>query len=142
MQYIPNIPTELNRLIYNFIPFEIIKFVDKNSYNSYLKSYYPKNIDHWKPYKVYDSDFRSCMHNMFNVIIELQLINWIKKFNPKDNGFIFFCSNDENLILISNKVCGDGHSGATFAHCLRIIQDIFKNSNYKKYLIDHKLRSK
>ena len=53
MQYIP---TELNKLIYNFIPFEIIKFVDKKAYNAYLQSYYPKNIDHWKPLKVYDSE--------------------------------------------------------------------------------------
>ena len=64
---------DLKNIIYNFIPINIKKLTNRESYNNYILSYYPKNIDHWKPFTVYDSDFRNCMNNMFNVILKLKL---------------------------------------------------------------------
>lgn len=129
---------DLKKIIYNFIPINIKKLTNRESYNNYILSYYPKNIDHWKPFTVYDSDFRNCMNNMFNVILKLKLVDWITNFNPGDKGFCF--SINENINKIDNEVNSDGHSGATFACCLRIMEDIFKNKNYRKYLIEPEFR--
>lgn len=135
MNYLPH---DLKIIIYNFIPINIKKLVNKESYQNYILLYYPRTIDDWKPYTVYNSDFRNCMNNMFNAIIKLKLIEWITNFNPGDGGFCF--STNDNVNKIDNEVNSDGHSGATFACCLRIIEDIFKNSNYRKYLIEPELR--
>ena len=128
------LPDEIKNKIFNFISIFIKKIVSKESYKKYILSYYPKNINDWKPFTVYDSDFRSCMNNMFNAIIKLKLVDWIINFNPGDRGYCF--STNENVNKIDNEVNSDGHSGATFGCCLRIIEDIFKNSNYRKYLIE------
>lgn len=135
MNYLPD---DLKIIIYKFIPINIKKLVNKESYKNYILSYYPKNKNHWKPFTVYDSDFRNCMNNMFNVIIKLKLEKWLTNFNTGDKGFCF--SINDNINKISKEVENDGHSRATFAFCLRIMEDMFKNSNYKKYLIEPKLR--
>jgi len=131
---------DLKNIIYSFIPINIKKLTNKESYKNYILSYYPKNIDHWKPFTVYNTDFRNCMNNMFNAVIKLKLIDWIIHFNPGDGGYCF--STNENVNKIDNEVNKDGHSGATFAYCLRIIEDIFKNNNYRKYLIEPEFRKK
>ena len=132
------LPNEIKKKIFNFIPIFLKKIVNKESYKKYILSYYPRNIDDWKPIQVYNSDFRNCLNNMFNVILELKLENWFSNFHPGDEGFCF--SSNKNVIKIGYKVINDGHSGSTIAYCLRIMEDIFKNSNYKKYLIEPELR--
>ena len=47
MNYLPD---DLKNIIYNFIPFNAKKLINKESYNKYILSYYPKNINHWKPF--------------------------------------------------------------------------------------------
>jgi hypothetical protein len=128
------LPNEIKKKIFNFIPIFLKKIVNKESYKKYILSYYPRNINDWKPFTVYDSDFRNCMNNMFNAIIKLKLVDWIINFNPGDRGYTY--STNDNVDKIDNEVNSDGHSGATFGYCLIIIEDIFKNSNYKKYLIE------
>ena len=135
MNYLPD---DIKNIIYNFIPISAKKLTNKESYYKYILSYYPRNIDHWKHFTVYGTDFRNCMNNMFNVIIKLKLENWLTNFNPGDEGFCF--SINDNINKISEEVNNDGHSGATFACCLRIMEDIFKNKNYRKYLIEPELR--
>ena len=132
------LPYDLKNIIYNFIPINVKKLVNKESFKNYILSYYPKNVNHWKPFTVYNSDFRNCMNNMFSAIIKLKLENWITNFNPGNNGFFF--SKNENINKISNEVINDGHTGGTFSYCLRIMEDIFKNLNYRKYLVNPELR--
>lgn len=87
---------------------------------------YPNNINDWPKVTVYDTDFRKCLLNMANAITKLELWDWLVNFKPdKDKGFMF--SSNENLNLIEGEVSGDGHSGATFAYCMRCMESIANN---------------
>ena len=127
------IPIMLYSEIFNYIPLEIIKFCNKKYYSSYLKWKLPSNKYDWYPIEVYGADFRECVHNMFNFILNNKLHNWFIEFQPEcDKGYMY----DSHPIIdkIEKGVYNDGHSGATFACCLRVMQDIFYNKNLKKWL--------
>ena len=86
---------------------------------------YPKEIECWPVITMYGHDFRNCLLNMANAITQLELWDWLKNFEQNQNeGFMF--SSDENVIKIGDSVISDGHSGATFAYCIRCMQSIAK----------------
>jgi hypothetical protein len=134
-----NLPNEIVKEASEFIPVINKKLCNKESYQNYLNSFYPINVNHWKPYQVYGTDFRGCMHNMYTAIIEHNMQQWFTDFNPsKEKGYMF--SEHPNIGILSREVGSDGHSGATFGHCLRIMQDIFKHKNLKKWFIEPEKR--
>ena len=73
-----------------------------------------------------DYHFEKCIDNMTLVVKENDLGDWLKNFEPdKDKGFMFSCH--PNIDIISCGVANDGHSGASFAICIRAVKkDLFK----------------
>ena len=52
-----------------------------------------------------------------------ELLEWFKKYDPpSDTGYIY--DPHENLKKINNLVSEDGHSGASFAICLRNVKQL------------------
>ena len=88
-------------------------------------SYYPDNIEDWPEFKIYDRDCRIDLLNLANSITRLKLWEWLKEFNPKkDEGFMF--TNNNNLNMIASDPVNSGHSGASFAYSMRIMEKIAK----------------
>lgn len=56
---------------------------------------------------------------MYKVVVELGLLQWVKSFAGR-TGFMF--AESPELNLISNHASMEGHSGASFACCLRAVQ--------------------
>jgi len=76
----------------------------------------------------YGSDFRPSVFAMISTVTRLQLWEWFRTESPpKDRGYMWW--DHENLDAIARDLEGkdDGHSGATAAHCLRIMQWIAKD---------------
>ena len=68
-----------------------------------------------------DSYFDTCIEHMTLVVKEKDLCEWLKTFEPdKDKGFMF--TNHPNIDIISQAVANDGHSGASFALCVRAVK--------------------
>ena len=68
-----------------------------------------------------------CISNMMNVIqTDFNLIEYVTYFNG-ENGFLW--DNDLRKQQISNAVEDDGHSGASFALCLRECQRRLKTQS-------------
>ena len=133
------LPDEIVKETSEFIPIINKKFCNKESYQNYLDSFYPTNVNHWKPYQVYGTDFRNCMHNMYIAIVEHNMQQWFTDFEPpEEKGYMF--SEHLNIDILNREVNSDGHSGATFGHCLRIMQDIFKHKKLKKWFIEPEKR--
>ena len=87
---------------------------------------YPNSTDKWALYTVYGFDFRSELLDMAKTISKLNLWGWMRDINPpKEKGYMFW--GDDNILAISNGLEKNGHSGATFACCLRNMQFIAKN---------------
>lgn len=65
---------------------------------------------------------RKCEQNMISKINQFpELKNWLISFKPdKNKGFMY--TEHENIQKISKLVEDDGHSGASFACCLRSVQ--------------------
>ena len=75
-----------------------------------------------------EDHFDKCIDRMTLVVKDNDLCDWLKNFEPdKDKGFMF--TQHENINIISQAVANDGHSGASFAICMRAV---------KKDLIDLK----
>lgn len=84
-----------------------------------------KEISDWPIITVYGSDFRKSLNNIYNVIEEKELWNYIKCNSPSpETGYMF--SNDNIINQIGNdpRVLNSGHSGATFAYAMRCMQRI------------------
>ena len=125
--------------IYDYIPQDKKKYVNKKEYETFLNIIYPNKKEDWFPVEVYGKDFTGCLNNMFQFIIKNNLQKWFSKFEPdSDKGFMF--SSDTVIDQISQGVEKDGHSGATFCYSLRIMQDIFKNNNFSKWIKHYKQR--
>lgn len=79
----------------------------------------------WPQIKVYGNDFTPCLQKMYAVISELELWDYIRD-NPPDKNTGYMFSNEPNILKIGNhpKVIDSGHSGATFAYSMRIMQMI------------------
>ena len=119
--------------IYNFIPLNHKKYVNKEGNQNFLNSIYPSRKEDWYPVEVYGKDFSGSLHNMFQFIIINKLQKWFQDFEPdSDKGYMW--SSSPVIEKISDGVQHDQHSGATFSYCLRVMQDIFKNNNIKKWI--------
>ena len=66
------------------------------------------------------------VQNMMNSIHKLGLVNYVKHFDD-ENGFMW--TSDSRTYDIGNDVLSDGHSGASFAGCLRDCQYFLNNPN-------------
>tara|TARA_B100001248_G_C27368722_1_gene450472 strand:+ start:1015 stop:1452 length:438 start_codon:yes stop_codon:yes gene_type:complete len=92
----------------------------------YCRAPFVKNeITKWPLIEVYGSDFRPALNHMYHVITLLNLWDFIRQNPPDvDTGYMF--SNAEEIYQIGNHslVEMDGHSGATFAFGMRIMQKI------------------
>ena len=74
-----------------------------------------------------DSYFDKCKDNMMLVVKKKDLCEWLKTFEPdKDKGFMF--TNHPNIDIISQAVAHDGHSGASFALCVRAVKKEIKEN--------------
>jgi hypothetical protein len=75
-----------------------------------------------------DIEMRKYVDEALCIIIQLELIDFIKTYNPpSDTGFMF--SNNENIINIMKKISetNKSHSGFSLSYTMRYIQYIFKN---------------
>lgn len=104
--------------------FKIEKYILLIKWLKY-KNLIMKQINDWPLIKVYDSDFRQSLNDMYNVIEEKELWNYIKN-NPPSPSTGYMFSNDEVINQIGNdpRVLDSGHSGATFAFAMRCMQRI------------------
>lgn len=66
-----------------------------------------------------------CVMNMLNAIRTLGLDDFVRDFDG-EQGFMW--SNDKRIYDIGDKVMSDGHSGASFACCLRQCQQLLKTN--------------
>ena len=68
------------------------------------------------------------VNNMIQVISsDIDLYTWFVNYNPPDStGFMF--DSHPNVIRISQLVDSDGHSGASFAICMRMAKKRLKQS--------------
>jgi len=79
----------------------------------------------WPKIEVYGNDFTKDLQAMYDAITELELWNYINDNPPdEDKGYMF--GSDQNIKRIGNhpKVIESGHSGATYAYAMRIMQRI------------------
>ena len=86
-----------------------------------------KQINEWPLIKVYGTDFRKSLNDMYNVIDEKELWVYINENPPSESeGYMF--SRDQVIDQIGNdpRVLDSGHSGATFAFAMRCMQRIAK----------------
>jgi hypothetical protein len=83
-----------------------------------------------------DAYFDKCKDNMMLVVKEKDLCEWLKTFEPdKDKGFMF--TNHPNIDIISQAVANDGHSGASFALCVRAVKKDLLETNWGPPLGTH-----
>jgi hypothetical protein len=73
--------------------------------------------------------YEPCVANMLAKIRSLELVDFVINFN-ESSGFMW--SNDERVNKIGNSTLNDGHSGASFACCLRQCQQILRQEKAKK----------
>jgi hypothetical protein len=77
--------------------------------------------------------------NMCDAISELNLWGWLSTFTPEeDKGFMWSSAPEINKIGHHPKVDSDGHSGASFAWCIRNMEIIAKkgwNFYYFEYIV-------
>lgn len=74
-----------------------------------------------------------CVMNMLNAIRTLGLHDFVRDFDHEE-GFMW--SNDQRIYDIGEKVMSDGHSGASFACCLRQCQQLLKTNPYDAVEVD------
>jgi len=93
----------------------------------------------WPKIKVYGSDFTKDLHAMYDAITELELWDYICD-NPPDENKGYMFGSDENIQRIGNhqKVIASGHSGATYAYSMRIMQLISK-IGFSKFKAEYNL---
>ena len=83
-----------------------------------------------------DAYFDMCKNNMMLVVKEKDLCDWLKTFVPdKDKGFMF--TDHPNIDIISQAVANDGHSGASFALCVRAVKKELLETNWVPPLGTH-----
>jgi len=76
-----------------------------------------------------DTETKEYVSEALDVIKELELIDFMKTYNPpKDTGFMF--SHNKNIIKIMKKINdkNGNHSGFSIAYTLRYIEYIFENN--------------
>jgi hypothetical protein len=83
-------------------------------------------------------DDEQMLKNMYDAITRLDLWDWLKTYKPEE-GKGFLWSTADEITQISNAVLDDGHSGPSFAFCLRHMESIAKNGwehYYKNILMN------
>jgi hypothetical protein len=74
------------------------------------------------------------LKNMYDAITELDLWDWLRTFTPeKDKGFMWSPAPEIGRISHHPKVDSDGHSGASFAFCMRHMEMIAKEGWHTYY---------
>jgi len=76
------------------------------------------SINNFPKILVYGEDFREPMLNMYNAIEKNNLWNYIQ------NDYHTSYCEDPEVDIISKAVDNDGHSGATFGYCMRLMKEI------------------
>jgi hypothetical protein len=73
------------------------------------------------------SEFESMMfRDAYEAISKCNLWEWLRTYSPeKDKGFMF--SEHPNLTSINKAMKFDGHSGASYAITMRVMESIAKN---------------
>jgi hypothetical protein len=67
------------------------------------------------------------LKHMYDAITELNLWKWLSEFTPEEGkGFMFSRCNEISQIALHPKVDADRHSGASFAWCMRYMEEIAK----------------
>jgi hypothetical protein len=85
-----------------------------------------------------DEHTRSLVVNGYKAANQLELWQWLKTFDPSDEGFSW--SKHPNISIIGQKMeslpDAPGHSGASFALTIRHLEYIAKNGmhKYKEYM--------
>jgi len=108
----------------------------KKNINKYLKKItkqQPSTIDvNSTMYEPGDFSFvkgamsRRALTNAHNAVSELNLWDFFKNESPpKDTGYMFW--NHDNMQKLIERLDEDGHSGASFAVCMRHIETIAKS---------------
>ena len=85
------------------------------------------------------------LSNMYEAITELNLWGWLGRFTPeKEKGFMWSPASEIGEIGRHPKVDADGHTGASFAWCMRHMEIIAKNGweNYYNEFIVPKIPAK
>lgn len=84
----------------------------------------PTNLtaSEYKSVEVYDTDFRPYIKDMADTVTRLELWDWFQTDPPDNKGYMFW--KHPNIDSISNGLQNNHHSGATFSHCMRIMQAI------------------
>ena len=82
---------------------------------------------------------RVMLRNMWEAINKLNLWSWLYSFTPKENeGFMF--SGAPEIMAIGKETDIMGHSGASFAFCMRHMEKIAKNGwveYYREFILPH-----
>ena len=91
-------------------------------------------------YKPGDFSFMSCnmtansCTNAYNVIDDDNLWDFFLEQVPEDTGYMFW--DHPTLEIIGDQLVDDGHSGASFAYVMRVMQSI-KLNGWDVYLKSH-----
>lgn len=81
-------------------------------------------------FNTYPEYQREMLMSAYNVITTMEKWMFLKSFEPGDGGFMF--TDHPEAIEISNEInnaYGGGHSGASLAMTMRVMQKIAKNNN-------------
>lgn len=85
---------------------------------------------------------REMLKNMYDAITRLDLWSWLQKFTPeKDKGFMFTMTPE--IMAIGTETNEMGHSGSSFAFCMRNMEVIAKKgwvTYYQEYIAPHFMR--
>lgn len=84
-------------------------------------------------HKKENMESEKCVKNMLSAIRTLGLHDFVRDFDHEE-GFMW--SNDKRIYDIGDKVISDGHSGASFACCLRQCQQLLKTNPYDAVGVD------
>jgi hypothetical protein len=111
-----------------------LRFRPADSVSSPAKAV-PTSANDWPKITMYDTDFRSELHAMYEAITELKLWKEVAK-DPGPKGFMF--SSEKYIEQIGNhpKVEKCGHSGATHAYAMRQMQQLARDG-WSKYYETH-----
>ena len=104
-----NVHHKINSILYDDVTSQMSSTIPKDEGNF-------NTITHFEDYE------RTSLQNMYNAISKRKLWDWMRTPPPANTGFMFY--DHPNITLISNDVNSDGHSGSSFAWCMRNMQYI------------------
>ena len=115
-----NIPVALAQTISNDEPLDISIPIAEPAIEIIIKSE-PESSDDWGYMNIgYGIDSRHDVHDMYMTVKRLDLIDWMKNYNPERDRY------SENSDKIANGLNNNGHSGASYSGCLWVTSRVFK----------------